>query len=272
MHDPWLRNVVARGCRPVARRADGLNARGSAFAVRLGIVMATLSAAKVKDGVLPATDLLFFGEDDRREQPLGGGAKRAADIALAAIAIIVLLPVMIIVALLVFQYDGRSPFYGHARIGWHDRNFRCWKFRSMMAESDAILAEHLARNTAAAVEWATSRKLRDDPRVTWIGRILRASSLDELPQLFNVLAGDMSLVGPRPIVTDEIALYGATYRCYRACRPGLTGLWQISGRSDCSYEKRVSLDEGYARQWSFSRDLAILLKTIPAVIGRKGSV
>ena len=141
----------------------------------------------------------------------------------------------------------------------------------MMTDGDAVLERHFASNPKARLEWAASRKLKDDPRVTALGRVLRVYSVDELPQLINVLRGEMSFVGPRPVVTDELDRYGPSAQAYLAARPGITGLWQTSGRSDTSYENRVELDSQYVSEWSFWMDFMILLRTIPVVLGAKGS-
>jgi lipopolysaccharide/colanic/teichoic acid biosynthesis glycosyltransferase len=141
----------------------------------------------------------------------------------------------------------------------------------MVPNAEAVLARLLATDPAARAEWERDFKLRDDPRVTKVGRFLRTTSLDELPQLLNVLAGDMSLVGPRPIVADEVRRYGAAFHDYSRCRPGITGVWQISGRNDTGYGERVRLDRDYARNWSFLSDLRVLLRTPSAVLRRDGA-
>jgi lipopolysaccharide/colanic/teichoic acid biosynthesis glycosyltransferase len=143
----------------------------------------------------------------------------------------------------------------------------------MVLDADKRLAKLLAEDPAAAEEWAVRRKLPADPRITGIGRFLRATSLDELPQLLNVLRGDMSLVGPRPVVREELELnYGPAAAVYCATRPGITGLWQVSGRSDTTYAERITLDTRYVREWSLGLDLLILLRTVPAVLKRRGAV
>ena len=156
-------------------------------------------------------------------------------------------------------------------MGAGGRPFYCLKFRTMVVDADRVLDEALARDPALAAEWAASRKLVDDPRVTRIGRFLRKTSLDELPQLINVLRLEMSLVGPRPIVESEVPLYGEAIAQYHATRPGITGLWQVSGRSNTSYARRVQLDVWYVNNWTVWNDIAVLLKTIPAVLGRRGA-
>lgn len=205
---------------------------------------------------------------DRR---LGLTAKRGIDIAVAGTAILLLLPLLLLVAAAVWMGDRKSPIFRHTRLGRHGRPFGCLKFRTMVVDSERALEAHLASSAAARAEWAATHKLADDPRVTALGRVLRKTSLDELPQLVNVLRGEMSLVGPRPIVQAEVARYGAAFATCFAVSPGVTGLWQVSGRSDTTYEERVALDLDYATRWSLQRDIAILARTIPAVFAQRGS-
>lgn len=162
-------------------------------------------------------------------------------------------------------------FYGQRRLGRNGRVFLAWKFRSMVANADVILKDYLAMHPELRAEWERDHKLKDDPRITWIGRWLRRTSLDELPQLWNILKSDMSLVGPRPIVEDEVAKYGARYALYQKVRPGLSGLWQVSGRNDVTYAERVSLDCYYVRNWSVWLDLVILARTVRVVLFGKGA-
>ncbi|MGB3627640.1 MAG: sugar transferase [Henriciella sp.] len=203
--------------------------------------------------------------------PVGGIWKRALDVAVSGTALIVAAPVILLFGLLIRLQDGGPMFFGHNRLGFGRQSFRCLKLRTMVSNGDVVLAQHLAQNPAAKVEWETTRKLRDDPRVTALGRFLRKTSLDELPQLFNILRGDMSLVGPRPVTGPEIAYYGVATRYYTATRPGLTGLWQVSGRSDVDFARRVTLDTYYVRRWSFVRDMMIILRTPMAVLRSRGS-
>ena len=166
----------------------------------------------------------------------------------------------------------RGPIlFGHTRIGRHGKKFKVWKFRTMHVNSDAILREYLEKVVTAKIEWERDQKLRKDPRVTWIGRILRTSSLDELPQIWNVLCGQMSIVGPRPIVEAEISRYAEVFRLYAATKPGITGLWQVSGRNDLTYEDRVRIDQFYMRHWSPWLDAYILAKTVVALLSRNGA-
>lgn len=196
---------------------------------------------------------------------------RGLDIVISLVALIFVAPLMIVVAIAVKIQDGGPVFFGHSRIGYEGRAFRCWKFRSMVVDADARLAALLARSPEARKEWDDNQKLRKDPRVTLLGRMLRVSSIDELPQLFNVLIGEMSLVGPRPIVTAEVARYGSRFNHYCSVRPGITGLWQVSGRSDTGYRTRVAMDTVFAKRASPRLYLALLLATVPAVLYRRGS-
>jgi exopolysaccharide production protein ExoY len=198
--------------------------------------------------------------------------KRALDILLVSALLPFLLPLFLIVALMVKIGSSGPVLYGQRRIGRFGREFKLWKFRSMCVNGEEVLRQHLKTNPAAAREWAESRKLRDDPRVTKIGRLIRRTSLDELPQFINILAGHMSLVGPRPIVAAERAQYRDAYFFYASAKPGLSGLWQVSGRSDLSYDQRVALDEHYVRRWNIALDVKILLRTAAAVWGSRGAV
>jgi Undecaprenyl-phosphate galactose phosphotransferase WbaP len=197
--------------------------------------------------------------------------KRLLDVTVAAAAICLAAPLFVAVAV-VIRLTSRGPvFYGHTRIGRHGRRFRAWKFRTMRTDGDAVLLRHFETDAAARDEWARDQKLRRDPRVTWFGRLLRMTSLDELPQVWNVLRGDMSIVGPRPIVAGEVARYGEIFTLYTTVKPGITGLWQVSGRNDVSYEGRVLLDQFYIRHWSPWLDVYILAKTLVALVRREGA-
>ena len=196
--------------------------------------------------------------------------KRLLDIA-GSVALLILLSPLLLVLVLVVASDGRAPLYRHRRVGANGRPFDCLKFRSMRPDSKECLAALLASDPQARAEWEETFKLRHDPRVTRIGGFLRRTSLDELPQLFNVLRGEMSLVGPRPIVREEVARYGDAFGYYVRCRPGLTGLWQVSGRSDTGYDQRVHLDASYAAAWSLWKDVDILLRTVVVVFRRSGA-
>ena len=198
-------------------------------------------------------------------------AGRSLDVALAILILLFTAPLLLtVMGLMWVQGDGPIVF-GHRRIGYGGRSFRCLKFRSMFPDADARLRLLLAVDACARAEWAADHKLRDDPRVTPLGAFLRKTSLDELPQLFNVLKGEMSLVGPRPIVDAERARYGRRMADYQSVRPGITGLWQVSGRNDTSYRRRIAMDVTYARRKSVAMDCRILIATIPAVIFSRGS-
>jgi lipopolysaccharide/colanic/teichoic acid biosynthesis glycosyltransferase len=198
--------------------------------------------------------------------------KRLLDILVVCTFMPCLLPLLLIVALVVRISSPGPILYRQKRIGRFGREFNLWKFRSMYVNSDEILRNHLHLNHEAAREWAQLRKLKMDPRVTRLGKLLRRASLDELPQFLNVLAGSMSLVGPRPIVSAERAQYCDAYFFYVSAKPGLTGLWQVSGRSDLTYHQRVALDEEYIRRWNLGLDLQILWRTAGVVWGLKGAV
>jgi undecaprenyl-phosphate galactose phosphotransferase len=204
-------------------------------------------------------------------QRIARSLKFGLDVTMAATLLALTAPLMLAIAWQI-RRDGGPALFRHQRIGAHGRSFPCMKFRTMHADADALLADILARDPAAASEWKASQKLKDDPRITPIGQVLRRTSLDELPQLINVLRGEMSLVGPRPIVAAEVRFYGQHIADYYQARPGITGLWQVSGRSDTSYPRRVELDVWYVRNWILWHDIAILLKTIPAVLFRRGAV
>ena len=201
----------------------------------------------------------------------GQRAKRTLDVTGALLGLLMIAPLFLLLMALIKSTDGGSIFYGHKRVGRFGREFRCFKFRTMVPNGDAVLEKYLASNPAAREEWHATRKLQKDPRVTPLGAVLRKLSLDELPQLFNILTGEMSIVGPRPVVRDELTLYGRNAQFYLASRPGLTGLWQISGRNDVGYDERVAFDRQYIENWSFKTDLVIIAKTIPAVCLSQGS-
>ena len=194
-----------------------------------------------------------------------------AHFTIAMAALIFLLPLMVVVAVAVFAHDGGPIIFAHRRIGKDGKTFPCLKFRSMAVDAEQRLKELLETSAEARAEWERDHKLRDDPRVTKLGAFLRKTSLDELPQLFNVLRGEMSLVGPRPIVTGEIAKYGRRFHHYCAVKPGITGIWQISGRNDTTYRARVAMDCIYAKSRNLGLDLTILVFTVPAVLQRRGS-
>jgi exopolysaccharide production protein ExoY len=199
-------------------------------------------------------------------QPASQPGQRAVDLVLALVLLLLLLPIMALTALLVVASSPGPVIFRHTRLGQGGRSFECLKFRSMEHRAEELLPDLIDACPTARLEWEGKHKILRDPRVTPIGRLLRQFSIDELPQLWNVVRGEMSLVGPRPIVEAEIARYGHHYATYCSVRPGLTGLWQISGRNDTSYEQRVELDCAYARSKSIRGDLWIMLRTIPVVL------
>jgi exopolysaccharide production protein ExoY len=204
-------------------------------------------------------------------EAVGGLAKRISDIGLATVALVALLPLMLgVMALVRFSSPGPA-FYGHERVGFGGRRFRCLKFRTMVVDGDRVLEEYFRQWPAEREIWLAERKLRNDPRVTPLGAVLRKLSIDELPQLVNVVLGQMSIVGPRPVVADELENYRGSAVHYLRTRPGLTGLWQVSGRNDTSYRKRVLLDRLYVLRWSILLDLRIIALTIPAVLTSRGA-
>ena len=227
-----------------------------------------MSSVPVQTIQQPTTQTIGLERDRKSLFPI---AKRALDVIGAGLGLVLLAPFFLVVALLV-RADGGPAFYAHQRVGRGGKLFGCLKFRSMVIDSQARLEALLASDPAARAEWEATRKLKNDPRITRIGRFLRSTSLDELPQLINVLRGEMSLVGPRPVQEAEIdRYYGASAAHYMAVRPGITGLWQVSGRSETSYESRVALDVSYVSRPSMLADLSILLRTPVAVLSRRGA-
>ena len=209
---------------------------------------------------------------ERRSWIDGPRAKRALDVAGASTLIVFFLPILALIALVLALGGGGGVLYGHQRLGRGKVAFRCLKFRTMHADGDRILLDHLSSDPELMREWMQNRKLRRDPRVTWLGRLLRKSSLDELPQLLNVLRGEMSLVGPRPIVEGEEARnYGEQLDHCLSLRPGLTGIWQVSGRNHTTYAERVALDARYCRNRTMRLDLVILVRTVRVVMTGDGA-
>ena len=271
--DGWASLLRQEGARRLALSIH----RGSAIEPRL---IQSILRAGLPFAMLPPVDVLpvvgceripFFSHDtlmlsyrNNLAQPMARLAKTAFDLLIATLLLAVLSPLFLLVVLLV-RRDGGPAFFSHRRIGAHGRAFGCLKFRTMVPNADAVLLQ------ALAAEWDATQKLRHDPRITRIGRLLRATSLDELPQLVNVVRLEMSLVGPRPIVAAEVARYGDDIAFYYEARPGLTGLWQVSGRADTSYIQRVRLDCWYVKNWTMWHDVAILSKTVPAVLSQRGA-
>ena len=196
--------------------------------------------------------------------------KRIFDL-VGSIAIIITISPLLLYIYNKVKKDGGPAIYGHERIGKGGKSFKCLKFRSMVTNSKEVLEDLLSKDIQAKQEWEATFKLKNDPRITKIGHFLRRTSLDELPQLFNVLKGEMSLVGPRPIITAELERYNDEVAYYLLSKPGMTGLWQVSGRSDVDYETRVYLDTWYVKNWSMWNDIAILFKTIGVVLKKDGA-
>ncbi|MFM7427135.1 MAG: undecaprenyl-phosphate galactose phosphotransferase WbaP [Elainella sp.] len=198
-------------------------------------------------------------------------AKFAIDLAATLVGGLLVLPLIILIAVLI-KLDSPGPiFYSQVRIGHNGEHFKAWKFRTMVQKADYVLKDYLEQHPELKEAWSRDQKLRYDPRVTRVGRFLRRTSLDELPQLWNILRGEMSLVGPRPIIDEEIPRYGDKFSLYTKVIPGLTGLWQVSGRNNITYKERVSLDAYYVRNWSVWLDIYILLRTVWVVLTGEGA-
>ncbi|MFA6180489.1 undecaprenyl-phosphate galactose phosphotransferase WbaP [Acidithiobacillus sp.] len=197
--------------------------------------------------------------------------KRAFDLMAASILVLLLSPLLLFLALRIRRDDGGPVFFVQERVGRSGRPFPCYKFRSMVVDAESRLQQYFTSHPELHAEYQRNFKLRDDPRVTRIGRFLRRTSLDELPQLFNVLRGEMSLVGPRPLLDRELECYGNGFALYRQVHPGITGLWQTSGRSETTFAERASLDAWYVKNWSLWYDIVILLRTVKVVLLRDGA-
>jgi Undecaprenyl-phosphate galactose phosphotransferase WbaP len=215
-------------------------------------------------------DVLMMSVQNNLARFIPRFTKRLFDLVASVAIVIILAPFMLMIALAVAS-SGPQIIYGHSRVGRNGKTFKCYKFRSMVLNSQEVLSKLLAESPEAREEWDRDFKLKNDPRITWIGHFIRKTSLDELPQLFNVIRGDMSLVGPRPIVQEELDRYEDKRNLYHMVRPGITGLWQISGRNDISYRERVNLDSWYSKNWSLWYDIVILCKTIFVVFNRSGA-
>ena len=209
---------------------------------------------------------------DHLRNPVAMVLKRSVSVVLSSAALIVLSPLFLLIALAIKVVDPGPVLFGHTRIGRGGRKFKAWKFRSMVVNAQEVLDQHLEANPAARMEWMEDQKLKNDPRILrGIGGVLRKTSLDELPQLWNVLIGEMALVGPRPIVTGEVDKYREMFPLYLRVTPGVTGLWQVSGRNDTSYEERVRLDSYYVSNWSIWLDLYIIVRTVRTMLFREGA-
>ena len=198
-------------------------------------------------------------------------AKRVFDIVFASVALLTFLPILLAGAIAMKAESGGPLFFRQRRLGTNGVPFQIVKFRTMVPNAESVLSAYLALDPQAKAEWEADRKLRNDPRITRAGAIMRKFSLDEVPQFWNVLKGEMSIVGPRPIVQAEMQYYGADFHSYAAVRPGITGLWQVSGRNDVSYPNRVALDCKYVRSWSLGADFGIIFKTVSTVLRAVGA-
>jgi Undecaprenyl-phosphate galactose phosphotransferase WbaP len=198
-------------------------------------------------------------------------AKRGMDVLAGSLLLCVASPLFPLIAIAVRMGSPGPVLYRHSRIGRGGRSFNAFKFRTMVVDAEEVLKQHLAEHPDVALEWLSDHKLKEDPRVTSLGKWLRKVSLDELPQIINVLTGEMSLVGPRPIVNAEVEKYGPTYSVYTTVRPGITGLWQVSGRNDTTYQERVTLDNYYVMNWSIWLDMRILIRTAKVLLTTEGA-
>jgi Undecaprenyl-phosphate galactose phosphotransferase WbaP len=259
--------VLTRGQRTAAELSETVRSLGGdASRIIVSDPAAAPSLWQRMDGRLE-----WFPPAGRWPAMIAESAKRTVDVLLIAVGTLLALPLLAIIALLIKWQTPGPVFYCQQRVGRGGRRFRVWKFRTMICDADRVLADYLARSPERRAEWESTHKLQVDPRITAIGYWLRKTSLDELPQLWNVLRGEMSLVGPRPIVDAEICKYDRRFAAYCSVLPGITGLWQVSGRSDTSYEERVELDSYYARNHSLWLDFYILLMTIKVVLFRQGA-
>ena len=252
--DFWLRYLIRKGCRSISVIPDfrGIPLYGTDMSF------------------LFSQEMVLFRVNNNLAKRSSKIVKRTFDILGSSFLLLLLLPFCIPLYFIITR-DGGNFIYEHSRIGQHKKKFKCLKFRTMVNNSDEVLEKILATDENARLEWEKDFKLKDDPRITPIGRWLRARSLDELPQLWNVLKGDMSLVGPRPIVKDELPYYQEDVDYYLMAKPGMTGLWQVSGRNNVSYDTRVYFDTWYAKNWSLWNDIVILLKTAKVVCKKTGA-
>lgn len=241
-----------------------MNERGllSALSIGYGVLMVEVALSRKRFTRVPSDRALRLGKSLRG---------RVFDICFSAVFLALLAPVMLATALAIYLEDGGGVLFSQSRLGFAGRSFRCFKFRSMCMDAEERLGALLDVSPAARAQWEQDHKLKVDPPITRVGAFIRKYSLDELPQLFNVLRGEMTLVGPRPIIQAEVWRYGRRFGHYCAVKPGLTGLWQVNGRNDASYRSRVAMDVVYARNRGPFLDLKILLATIPAVILSRGS-
>lgn len=250
-----------------ARLASRLSARGVEFYYKPAIGRVPSEKLDLLDA--PPAEGLVLRIGDSLNRPLAQAVKRAFDIAAAAAALTLLAPLFLVIAALI-RRDGGPAFFIQPRAGRGGRAFGCYKFRTMAVDAEARLEAILASDPDKRAQWQAYQKLDEDPRITPVGHFLRATSLDELPQLINALKGEMSLIGPRPMLMDQMEMYGASLDAYVRMRPGITGLWQVNGRNATTFEERARLDDWYARNWSLWRDVVILVRTVREVFGGSG--
>lgn len=252
--DFWLRYLIRKGCRSISVIPDfrGIPLYGTDMSF------------------LFSQEMVLFRVNNNLAKRSSKIVKRTFDILGSSFLLLLLLPFCIPLYFIITR-DGGNLIYEHTRIGQYKKKFKCLKFRTMVNNSDEVLEKILATDENARLEWEKDFKLKDDPRITPIGKWLRARSLDELPQLWNVLKGEMSLVGPRPIVKEELSYYQEDVDYYLMAKPGMTGLWQVSGRNNVSYDTRVYFDTWYAKNWSLWNDIVILLKTAKVVCKKTGA-
>lgn len=284
MEEMW-RNDIHTGFRVAAESEDAdlavvCGRAGSARADEYGLCRRYRHVEFIRSGmdspffcarVVSLGEVIALEVSNQRKMTVLRAEKQVLDKVLSVLAFVLALPLFLVIPALI-KLTSRGPvFYRQNRLGKCGRPIRVWKFRSMYADADERLKAILAADPAKRAEWEANFKLSDDPRVTPLGRFLRKTSIDELPQLFNVFAGDMALVGPRPIVEKEVACYGDAYETFSSVKPGITGLWQASGRSDTDYARRVALDVQYVLNWSPWMDLWILFRTVSAVLFMRGA-
>lgn len=252
--DYWLKNLAKHHCRSVS-------------------VIPTLRGVPLYGtdmSFIFSHDVMILRVNNNLMKPSSRFIKRAFDI-IGSVSILVMLSPLFLLLLYKVGKNGGKPIYSHERIGRNGKKFGCLKFRSMVLNSKEILAELLLKDAQAREEWDKDFKLKNDPRITKIGKFIRKTSLDELPQLWNVLKGEMSLVGPRPVIETELERYAGEADYYLMAKPGMTGLWQVSGRNDIDYNERVYFDAWYVKNWSLWNDIAILFKTVNVVLKRDGA-
>jgi len=271
----WKRFLAARGARYIFLALEGSELEEQQAALKamtrerlpcsivppwLGLPSSTLSPHHFM-----MHDVLLLHDTNRLTLPLPRFLKRSFDIVFGGTALIAALPLFAVTALIV-RLDGGPAFFRQQRVGKHGKLFNCYKFRSMRVDAEAVLNQYLEKHPESAAEWREFQKLRNDVRITKFGEFIRRTSIDELPQLINVLKGEMSLVGPRPMMSGQETFYGDDFMYYESVRPGITGPWQVSGRNKLPFKERVSLESWYARNWSLWMDIVIILKTVPTLL------